>query len=170
VTVALVAGTGRPGSRLATVPAARERIRGHHIATMVRSALRAASRWAWVADAPVAPREDGPRSVVTDLHRGASVTAASRRNGEPTLGSLTDAALAALVRYPPLDPDRVPAPPGVPAAPLERVTPRIDSLALCCCGIDVVWDEVYGWLHTADDQRVPHRADHVPGPAATRRG
>jgi hypothetical protein len=48
----------------------------------------------------------------------------------------------------------------------ERVTPRIDSVALCPCGSPLVWDEVHGWLHVATGRpgrRPP--ADHVPRPA-----
>ena len=35
-------------------------------------------------------------------------------------------------------------------ARVAEVTPRIDSLADCNhCGSGIVWDEVYGWLHTS---------------------
>jgi hypothetical protein len=48
----------------------------------------------------------------------------------------------------------------------ERVTPRIDSTARCGCGADVVFDEVFGWLHAATSQPTPGSlATHVPGPA-----
>jgi hypothetical protein len=36
---------------------------------------------------------------------------------------------------------------------LEVVTPRIDSMVRCRCAGTLAWDEVYGWLHTADTSR-----------------
>lgn len=32
---------------------------------------------------------------------------------------------------------------------VELVTPRIDSERRCRCAATIIWDEVYGWLHTA---------------------
>ena len=51
------------------------------------------------------------------------------------------------------------------ATRLELVTPRIDSLSRCVCGRAVVWDEVYGWLHTVNSGPGPRPAHHVPVPA-----
>ncbi len=58
-----------------------------------------------------------------------------------------------------------PATSGAAAEP-ERVTPRIDSTARCHCGTDMIFDEVYGWLHATTSQPTPRAlAVHVPGPA-----
>jgi hypothetical protein len=48
---------------------------------------------------------------------------------------------------------------------VESVTPRIDSERRCRCGATVVWDEVYGWLHTAR----PPGPCSGPGPGPARR-
>jgi hypothetical protein len=48
----------------------------------------------------------------------------------------------------------------------ERVTPRIDSTARCRCGTDLIFDEVFGWLHTATSQAILDALPaHVPAPA-----
>lgn len=48
--------------------------------------------------------------------------------------------------------------------PPERVTPRIGSQTGCRgCGGDLVWDEVFGWLHLA----APSGSCPTPVPAPT---
>jgi hypothetical protein len=48
----------------------------------------------------------------------------------------------------------------------ERVTPRIDSTARCRCHAELVFDEVFGWLHVAASQPGPQGSAHMPGPAS----
>jgi hypothetical protein len=43
---------------------------------------------------------------------------------------------------------------------IESVTPRIDIQRRCRCEAAIVWDEVYGWLHTV----APVRICRIPHP------
>jgi hypothetical protein len=56
---------------------------------------------------------------------------------------------------------------AVPLSMTEKVTPRIDSIARCRCSAEVIFDEVFGWLHVAGNQAAAEMSPaHVPGPAA----
>jgi hypothetical protein len=53
--------------------------------------------------------------------------------------------------------------PSAECRQIERITPRIDTEAICGCVRTITWDEVFGWVHTAPADR-PYPPCPVPRP------